>query len=52
MSKENEMAKQRVTISMSKEVLEWLDSQVEKRIYKDRSHAVEKLIYDRMEKKE
>jgi len=41
------MPKQRVTISISKEVLEWVDGQIEKRIYKDRSHAIEKLLYDK-----
>jgi Arc/MetJ-type ribon-helix-helix transcriptional regulator len=48
------MPKHRVTISISKEVLEWIDRQVENRTFKDRSHAVEKLIYDKteMEKKE
>ncbi|MEM3459100.1 MAG: ribbon-helix-helix domain-containing protein [Candidatus Bathyarchaeia archaeon] len=49
MNVENEMPKQRVTVSISKDVLEWIDSQVEKRIFKDRSHAFEKLIYDKMQ---
>jgi len=53
MNERNEMPKHRVTISISKEVLEWIDRQVENRTFKDRSHAVEKLIYDKMmEKKE
>jgi metal-responsive CopG/Arc/MetJ family transcriptional regulator len=43
------MPKKRVTISISPELLKWLDDQVNKRIYKDRSHAIEKLVYDRME---
>jgi|YelNatPaOPRAMG01_1025707.scaffolds.fasta_scaffold27407_2 metal-responsive CopG/Arc/MetJ family transcriptional regulator len=47
MKNENEMPKQRITISISKECLEWIDKQIEKRIYKDRSHAIEKLIYDK-----
>ena len=38
--------KKRVTISISQDVLEWIDQQVEKRVYKDRSHAVEKIIYE------
>ena len=47
------MPKARVTISISKDVLEWIDKQVENRTFKDRSHAIEKLIYDLMhEKKE
>ena len=48
MKSENEMPKQRVTISISKDVLEWIDNQVQNRIFKDRSHAIEKLIYDKM----
>jgi Arc/MetJ-type ribon-helix-helix transcriptional regulator len=43
-----DMPKKRVTISISPEVLKWLDDQVGKRIYKDRSHAFEKLVYDKM----
>ncbi|MCJ7430372.1 ribbon-helix-helix domain-containing protein [Candidatus Bathyarchaeota archaeon] len=46
----NDMAKKRVTISISPEVLKWLDDQVKQRNYKDRSHAVEKLVYDRMQR--
>jgi metal-responsive CopG/Arc/MetJ family transcriptional regulator len=48
--KSNDMPKKRVTVSISPEVLQWLDGEVEKRVYKDRSHAVEKLVYDRMQK--
>jgi len=46
----SDLAKKRVTISISPEILQWLDDQVEKRNYKDRSHAVEKLVYDRMQR--
>ena len=45
----SDMAKKRVTISISPEILKWLDDQVDKRIYKDRSHAIEKLVYDKMQ---
>jgi len=45
------MAKARVTISISKDVLEWIDKQVKDRTFKDRSHAIEKLIYDKMKEK-
>jgi len=45
------MPKQRVTISISKDILEWIDKQVQDRTFKDRSHAIEKLIYDRMKEK-
>jgi len=45
------MPKQRVTISISKDVLAWIDRQVQDRTFKDRSHAIEKLIYDKMQEK-
>ena len=45
------MPKHRVTISISKDVLEWIDKQVQDRTFKDRSHAIEKLIYDKMQEK-
>jgi len=51
MTSENNMPKQRVTISISKDVLEWIDRQVENRTFKDRSHAIEKMIYDKMQEK-
>jgi metal-responsive CopG/Arc/MetJ family transcriptional regulator len=44
--------KKRVTVSLSKDILEWVDAQVEDRTYKDRSHAIEKIIYDRMQEAE
>jgi metal-responsive CopG/Arc/MetJ family transcriptional regulator len=50
--KTNDMAKKRVTISLSPEILKWLDDQVKQRNYKDRSHAVEKLVFDRMQQKQ
>ena len=42
------LAKVRISISIPKEVLEWVDSMVEKRIYANRSHAIEVLIVERM----
>lgn len=52
MMNEEKRTKPRVTISISKEVLDYLDKQVEERVYKDRSHAIEKIVYDRMKEKE
>jgi metal-responsive CopG/Arc/MetJ family transcriptional regulator len=51
MTSETNMPKQRVTISISKDVLDWIDKQIENRTYKDRSHAIEKVLYDRMQAK-
>ena len=37
--------RKRVSISFDSELLEWLDSQVEKRVeFKDRSHAIEVIL--------
>lgn len=38
------MPKQRVTISLPRELVEWLDKKIEKRVYANRSHAIEVLI--------
>jgi len=51
MNADSNMAKQRITVSLSKDVVAWLDKQIENRNYKDRSHAIEKLVYDTMQKK-
>ena len=48
--KEN-MPKLRITVSLSKDIVAWIDKQVEERTFKDRSHAIEKLIYDKMKEK-
>ena len=48
------MARERVSITLPKECLEWLDKKIESRIYANRSHAIEVLILEAMknEKKE
>lgn len=51
MTFEDNMPKARITISISKDILEYLDRQVEERVFKDRSHAIEKIVYDRMKEK-
>ncbi|MBU0756586.1 MAG: ribbon-helix-helix domain-containing protein [Nanoarchaeota archaeon] len=33
--------KERITISVDKEILEWIDSKVKDRIFANRSHAIE-----------
>jgi metal-responsive CopG/Arc/MetJ family transcriptional regulator len=48
------MVRERVSITLPKECLEWLDKKIESRIYANRSHAIEVLILEAMknEKKE
>jgi len=42
------MAKERITITLPKPCLEWLDKQVEARTYANRSHAIEILILEKI----
>ena len=48
------MVRERVSITLPKECLEWLDKKIERRIYANRSHVIEVLILEAMknEKKE
>ena len=40
-----------VSITLPKEVVEWLDHQVETRTYHNRSHAIEVIILEKMKEK-
>jgi len=42
--------KVRVSITLPKECVEWLDEKVRRRIYANRSHAIEVLILREMER--
>lgn len=46
------MPKRPVTVTIPQDLLEWLDAQVQKRTYSDRSHAVEVAILTLKEKTE
>ena len=41
--------KERITISIEKDLLKWLDKEVDKRIFANRSHGFEFLIAREME---
>lgn len=41
-----------VSVTLPKELVEWLDQQVEKREYHNRSHAVEIAVLELKQKKE
>jgi len=46
-----ETVRQAISITLPKECVEWIDRQVETRIYHNRSHAIEVLILKEMQKK-
>lgn len=45
------MTKERITISIDKEILKWIDSQIDKKEFGHRSHCFEKAVTKLMEKK-
>lgn len=51
MTTEENMPRQRITISISKEALEWIDQQIQKGEYYNRSHAFEKCLLEKMKEK-
>ena len=50
-TEENEMPRIRVSITLPQEGLDWIDKQVDARVYHNRSHAIEVLILKEMQKK-
>ena len=48
MSNRNQELKERITITIDKELLNWLDKQIEEKIFANRSHGIEFLIKKRM----
>lgn len=40
--------KERITITIDKELLDWIDSNVDEKVFANRSHAMEFLIKKRM----
>jgi len=44
------MSKIKLSISISKEYVDWIDEKVKKRVFANRSHGVEYLIVQAMEK--
>jgi len=43
-----EMVRERVSITLPKECVDWIDKKVQERIYANRSHAIEVIILDKM----
>jgi metal-responsive CopG/Arc/MetJ family transcriptional regulator len=50
MEKTIEMVRERVSITLPKELLEWIDKKIQERIYANRSHAIEVLILEAMKR--
>jgi len=46
----NRNTKERITITVDKELLDWLDKKTSKKIFANRSHGIEYLIKRTMEK--
>ena len=51
-NQEIEMVRERVSITLPKECIAWVDRKVEARTYHNRSHALEVLILEKMSKEE
>jgi len=43
------LPRERITVTLPKDCLEWLDEQVKSRVYHNRSHAVEVVILKAMQ---
>jgi len=50
-NKDNSMVRERVSITLPKECVAWIDKRIAKRIYANRSHAIEVLILNVMKEK-
>ena len=50
-SEELAMVRERLSITLPKECVDWVDEKVKTRIYASRSHAIEVLILKEMQKK-
>ena len=48
MSNRNQELKERITITIDKDLLEWLDKQIDEKIFANRSHGIEFLIKRRI----
>jgi len=49
-SDEGNMPRERVSITLPKECVEWVDEKVKSRVYSNRSHAIEVIILEFMKK--
>ena len=44
------MSKQKVTVTLDSELLDWLQSQIRKKVFGSISHGLERLIYKAMQR--
>jgi Arc/MetJ-type ribon-helix-helix transcriptional regulator len=49
-SKGENMPRERVSITLPMECVEWVDEKIESRVYANRSHAIEVLILEAMKR--
>jgi len=45
-----EMVRERVSITLPKECIAWIDKKIESRVYANRSHGIEVLILEAMKR--
>jgi len=50
MRKSNTELKERITITIDKDLLEWLDKKISRKVFANRSHGIEYLIKRALEK--
>ncbi len=46
------MAKPRITITIDKELLDWIDEQIGGKVFSSRWHAIERCVYEVKERSE
>lgn len=46
-----DMTRERISITLPRECVEWMDNKIGTRIYANRSHAIEVLVLEEMKKK-
>ena len=42
------MAKVRISVTLPKEIVEWIDRKVRERVYANRSHAIEVIVLEKI----
>jgi Arc/MetJ-type ribon-helix-helix transcriptional regulator len=50
MTSDENMPRQRLTISISTEVIKWIDKEIQEGTYYNRSHAIERCLLEKMKK--
>lgn len=46
------MAKVRISVTLPREIVEWIDRKVKERVYANRSHAIEAIVLEKIRREE